>query len=223
MRVTLVAGVLCGSPGVACVNCHDSGALAPVAHGPPFGGQRSCRQAGLHAGRFRPLRAQDRLRHAGPGARASPSARPIRSAGLARPPRTFSSTASGSPTNRAARSTQLRRASLGGQRRPDRNRRRRQPGHRGADRPGRQRHREGKRKGSAASSNGTPTSARIMRSRTCFRGSISYSGKAGPVDYTFSMKNQTGRGGFGGPVRDHRRARRADRDAATRSITRNTS
>jgi len=32
------------------------------------------------------------------------------------------------------------------------------------------------------------------------RGSISYSGKAGPVDYTLSIKNQTGRGAFGGPI-----------------------
>ena len=33
-----------------------------------------------------------------------------------------------------------------------------------------------------------------------FRGSASYSGKKGPVDYTFSIKDQAGRGAFGGPV-----------------------
>src|SRR6476661_2365536 len=31
-------------------------------------------------------------------------------------------------------------------------------------------------------------------------GSISYSGKKGPVDYTFSARNEAGRGGLGGPV-----------------------
>ena len=31
-------------------------------------------------------------------------------------------------------------------------------------------------------------------------GSISYSGKTGPVDYTLSVKNDSGRGGFGGPI-----------------------
>ena len=34
-----------------------------------------------------------------------------------------------------------------------------------------------------------------------FRGSISYTGKSGPVDYTFSVKDDAGRGAFGGPVR----------------------
>lgn len=33
-----------------------------------------------------------------------------------------------------------------------------------------------------------------------FRGSISYSGETGPVDYTLSVKNQAGRGAFGGPI-----------------------
>ncbi|MBA3667823.1 MAG: TonB-dependent receptor plug domain-containing protein [Sphingomonas sp.] len=33
-----------------------------------------------------------------------------------------------------------------------------------------------------------------------FRGSVSYSGKKGPVDYTFSVKDQAGRGAYGGPV-----------------------
>jgi TonB-dependent receptor-like protein len=33
-----------------------------------------------------------------------------------------------------------------------------------------------------------------------FGGNISYSGKDGPVDYTFSVKNSTGRGGIGGPI-----------------------
>jgi hypothetical protein len=32
-------------------------------------------------------------------------------------------------------------------------------------------------------------------------GSVSYSSKAGPVDYTLSAKNGYGRGGFGGPIR----------------------
>ena len=40
-----------------------------------------------------------------------------------------------------------------------------------------------------------------------FGGHISYSGKEGPVDYTLSVKNDTGRGGIGGPItifdRDH--------------------
>ncbi len=34
-----------------------------------------------------------------------------------------------------------------------------------------------------------------------FRGSASYSGKEGPVDYTFSIKDDAGRGAYGGPVR----------------------
>jgi hypothetical protein len=34
-----------------------------------------------------------------------------------------------------------------------------------------------------------------------FRGSASYSGKSGPVDYTLSIKNQANRGAYGGPVR----------------------
>jgi hypothetical protein len=33
------------------------------------------------------------------------------------------------------------------------------------------------------------------------RGSVSYTGKRGPVDYTFSIKDDAGRGAFGGPVR----------------------
>ncbi len=33
-----------------------------------------------------------------------------------------------------------------------------------------------------------------------FSGSISYSGKTGPVDYTLSAKNDPGRGAFGGPI-----------------------
>lgn len=33
-----------------------------------------------------------------------------------------------------------------------------------------------------------------------FAGSVSYSGKGGPIDYTFSVKNAPGRGGLGGPV-----------------------
>jgi hypothetical protein len=33
-----------------------------------------------------------------------------------------------------------------------------------------------------------------------FGGSISYSGKKGPVDYTLSVKNDYGRGGIGGPI-----------------------
>ncbi|HEY0164830.1 MAG TPA: TonB-dependent receptor, partial [Sphingomicrobium sp.] len=32
-------------------------------------------------------------------------------------------------------------------------------------------------------------------------GNISYTGSAGPVEYTLSAKNQTGRGAFGGPIR----------------------
>ena len=32
-------------------------------------------------------------------------------------------------------------------------------------------------------------------------GSVSFSGKTGPVDYTFSAKNEPGRGAFGGPIR----------------------
>ena len=34
-----------------------------------------------------------------------------------------------------------------------------------------------------------------------FNGNASYSGSTGPVDYTLSIKNQTGRGAFGGPIR----------------------
>jgi len=34
-----------------------------------------------------------------------------------------------------------------------------------------------------------------------FRGSVSYSGKKGPVDYTFSIKDDAGRGAYGGRVR----------------------
>nr|WP_166177533.1 TonB-dependent receptor plug domain-containing protein [Altererythrobacter segetis] len=33
-----------------------------------------------------------------------------------------------------------------------------------------------------------------------FRGSVSYSGKTGWLDYTLSVKDQTGRGAFGGPI-----------------------
>ncbi|HEX8535463.1 MAG TPA: TonB-dependent receptor plug domain-containing protein [Allosphingosinicella sp.] len=33
-----------------------------------------------------------------------------------------------------------------------------------------------------------------------FNGNISYSGKSGPVSYTLSVKNQGGRGAFGGPI-----------------------
>ena len=33
-----------------------------------------------------------------------------------------------------------------------------------------------------------------------FGGNVSYSGKEGPVDYTFSVKNDFGRGGIGGPI-----------------------
>ena len=33
-----------------------------------------------------------------------------------------------------------------------------------------------------------------------FRGSVSYTGTAGPVDYTLSVKDQAGRGAFGGPI-----------------------
>jgi hypothetical protein len=33
-----------------------------------------------------------------------------------------------------------------------------------------------------------------------FRGNVSYSGKSGPVDYTLSVKDQAGRGAFGGPI-----------------------
>ena len=33
-----------------------------------------------------------------------------------------------------------------------------------------------------------------------FRGSVSYSGDKGPVNYTLSVKNQAGRGAYGGPV-----------------------
>jgi hypothetical protein len=33
-----------------------------------------------------------------------------------------------------------------------------------------------------------------------FDGNISYSGKSGPVDYTLGVKNQAGRGAFGGPI-----------------------
>jgi hypothetical protein len=34
-----------------------------------------------------------------------------------------------------------------------------------------------------------------------FRGSVSYNGKAGPVDYTLSVKDDAGRGAYGGPIR----------------------
>jgi hypothetical protein len=33
-----------------------------------------------------------------------------------------------------------------------------------------------------------------------FRGSVSYSGSSGPVDYTLSVRDQSGRGAFGGPI-----------------------
>ena len=33
------------------------------------------------------------------------------------------------------------------------------------------------------------------------QGNVSYSGKTGPVDYTLAVKNDTGRGAFGGPIR----------------------
>ena len=32
------------------------------------------------------------------------------------------------------------------------------------------------------------------------QGNVSYSGKKGPIDYTFQVKNDTGRGAFGGPI-----------------------
>ena len=32
-------------------------------------------------------------------------------------------------------------------------------------------------------------------------GSVSYTGETGPVDYTLSVRNNNGRGGFGGPIR----------------------
>ena len=34
-----------------------------------------------------------------------------------------------------------------------------------------------------------------------FRGNVSYTGKSGPVDYTLSVRNQAGRGAFGGPIK----------------------
>jgi hypothetical protein len=34
-----------------------------------------------------------------------------------------------------------------------------------------------------------------------FNGTVSYSGKTGPLDYTLSAKNQAGRGAYGGPIR----------------------
>jgi hypothetical protein len=34
-----------------------------------------------------------------------------------------------------------------------------------------------------------------------FRGNISYTGKTGPVDYTLSVRDQAGRGAFGGPIK----------------------
>ena len=37
-----------------------------------------------------------------------------------------------------------------------------------------------------------------------FRGSVSYTGTVGPVDYTLSVKDQAGRGAFGGPIVDLR-------------------
>ncbi|MCW3796610.1 TonB-dependent receptor plug domain-containing protein [Sphingomonas sp. BN140010] len=39
-----------------------------------------------------------------------------------------------------------------------------------------------------------------------YAGSISYTGSTGPVEYTLSAKNDTGRGGFGGPVLIYDRA-----------------
>ena len=33
-----------------------------------------------------------------------------------------------------------------------------------------------------------------------FRGNVSYSGETGPVDYTLSLRNQAGRGAYGGPI-----------------------
>ena len=40
-----------------------------------------------------------------------------------------------------------------------------------------------------------------------FRGSVSYNGTAGPVEYTLSVKDQAGRGAFGGPIRIYDRNR----------------
>ncbi|HYI43375.1 MAG TPA: TonB-dependent receptor, partial [Sphingomicrobium sp.] len=34
-----------------------------------------------------------------------------------------------------------------------------------------------------------------------FNGNVSYTGETGPLDYTLSIKNQAGRGAFGGPIR----------------------
>ena len=157
-------------------------------------------QARLYAGRLRPLRAQDRLRHAGPGPELHHPARP----------------------------TQRARPWPGDRERADqRPAHRQQIGRRGRSAAAHVRPTNVDRieivdaaslgiaglsgqvanvilkttaKGSRASSNGTPSWRAHYAKPDLLGGSISYSGKTGPVDYTFSVKNGSGRGGLGGPI-----------------------
>lgn len=46
----------------------------------------------------------------------------------------------------------------------------------------------------------SPTARAHYAKPEFFGGSISYSGKSGPVDYTFSARNGAGRGAYGGPI-----------------------
>ena len=157
------------------------------------------RPAQLPAGLLRPLFAAAPPTTCWSRCPASPSAPRATSAGSARRARTCSSTASGSPTSRAARSQQLRLtdASVG---RADRPGRRRPARHRGPPGPGRQRHpQEGRRR-----QRPVHLAARIPRPLfaihlLCAAWSATPTA-SGPVEYTLSADNTNiaSRGAYGG-------------------------
>ena len=132
--------------------------------------------------------------------RASPSVAPTAaSAASARRRRTCSSTASESPTSPAARSTSCSE-DPGRQRRADRDRRRGEPRHRRAC-PGQVANVILKARPRASGQfEWNPSFRAHFAKPELLGGSISYSGKTGPVDYTLSVKNNPGRGGLGGPI-----------------------
>ena len=110
-------------------------------------------------------------------------------------------------------------AHVGGQRRPDRDRRCRQPRHRRAFRAGRQHRAEGARQSRRASSNGIRTSARITPSRSTSPDRSAIRARRGRSITPCRRRTSSGRGGLGGPIMITT-ATACSPKAATRSIIR---
>ena len=204
----LLAGSVLAAPALA-----QPASPAQFGDGSGASPAQRCRQAHLHARGLRPFRSEDRLRHARPGAELHhPQRRHERA--RARPGVGECADQRRAHRQQVGRRGRPARSVPGDQRRPDRDRRCGEPRHRRACPARSPTSSSSRRPRRRASSTGTRAFARISPSPSCSAVRSATRARPGPVDYTLSVKNNPGRGGFGGPILIYDANGSADRAAA---------